>query len=176
MSPGAVVRKTSTRCSKENTAAAVFPTLISMAARHRAHLHLTGRDYRPPAVIAEAHGGNPRRVRTAQRLGGASTSEYARTASGRRAPRTCIAATAALSSANSAVEKRIAEALLFSTMCGICVVPGMGTIQGFCANSHAIAIWPGVACFRSAQRFTRATSARLWGRLSGAKRDSMGCR
>ena len=30
------------------------------------------------------------------------------------------------------------------------VVPGIGTIQGFCASSQASAIWAGVAFFRSA--------------------------
>ena len=58
-------------------------------------------------------------------------------------------------------------------MCAICVVPGMGTIHGFCAISQASAICAGVACFRSAQRFTSATSCRLCGRFSGEKRDSM---
>jgi len=38
--------------------------------------------------------------------------------------------------------------------------------------SQASAIWPGAARFRSAQRFTSSTSARLCGRFSGEKRDS----
>jgi len=36
--------------------------------------------------------------------------------------------------------KRTLAAPLFSTMCCITVVPGIGTIQGFCAISQAIAI------------------------------------
>ena len=32
---------------------------------------------------------------------------------------------------------------MFSSMCAICVVPGMGTIQGFCAISQASAICAG---------------------------------
>ena len=59
-----------------------------------------------------------------------------------------------------------AAAPMFSTMCAICVVPGMGTIHGFCAISHASAICAGVARLRSAHFFTRSTSARLWGTFS----------
>ena len=39
------------------------------------------------------------------------------------------------------------------------VVPGMGTIHGFWASSHASAIWAGVAFFRSAILRSRSTSA-----------------
>ena len=67
---------------------------------------------------------------------------------------------------------RTASAPMFSSMCAICVVPGIGTIHGFCAISHASAICAGVAFFRSAQRFTSSTSARLCGRFSGENRDS----
>ena len=41
------------------------------------------------------------------------------------------------------------------------VVPGIGTIHGFCASSQASAIWPGVAPFRWAMLSSRATSAWL---------------
>jgi hypothetical protein len=36
-------------------------------------------------------------------------------------------------------------------------VPGIGTIHGFCASSHASAIWAGVAPFLVAIRLTRST-------------------
>ena len=103
---------------------------------------------------------------------GASTPEKTSTASGRRCPRISIAETDEFSSASSAGVNRTAAAPLFSSICAICVVPGMGTIHCFCAISHASAICAGVDCFRLAQLFTRSTSARLWGRLSGENRDS----
>ena len=53
------------------------------------------------------------------------------------------------------------------------VVPGIGTIHGFCASSQASAICAGVACFCSAIRFSRSTSAMLAARASGAKRGEM---
>src|SRR5215207_4711882 len=105
-------------------------------------------------------------------LGGASAPDMASTSSGRRCPLTSIARTAESSSTSSAGANRTASAPLLSSMCAICVVPGMGTIQGFCAISHASATWAGVACFRLAQLLTRSTSARLWGRFSGEDRDS----
>src|SRR6185436_10089353 len=71
---------------------------------------------------------------------GASTPENTRTASGRRCPLTSIALTAEFSSETSACVKRTLAAPLFSTMCCITVVPGIGTIQGFCAISQATAI------------------------------------
>src|SRR6266480_7526279 len=52
-------------------------------------------------------------------------------------------------------------------------VPGIGTIQGFCASSHASAICAGVAPLRSAIRFTRSTMAMFAARASGAKRGDM---
>ena len=73
-------------------------------------------------------------------MGGASTSEKTRRLPRSRAPRIPIAETAALNSASSAGVKQIAAAPTLSTICAICVVPGMGTIQGFCAKSHASAI------------------------------------
>jgi hypothetical protein len=39
------------------------------------------------------------------------------------------------------------------------VVPGMGTIQGFCARSHASAIWAGVTPLARASDLTWSTSA-----------------
>ena len=44
----------------------------------------------------------------------------------------------------------IATAPMFSSRRWSFVVPGMGTIHGFCASSHASAICAGVAFFRSA--------------------------
>ena len=105
-------------------------------------------------------------------VGGASTPEKTSTWSGRRAPRISIAETDAFSSASSGGVNRTEVAPMFSSMCAICVVPGMGTIQGFRAISHARAIRAGVARFRSAHFFTRLTRTRLWGRFSGEKRDS----
>jgi hypothetical protein len=53
------------------------------------------------------------------------------------------------------------------------VVPGMGTIQGFCANSQASAICAGVAFLRSPICFKRSTSAWLAFIASGAKHGKM---
>ena len=46
-------------------------------------------------------------------------------------------------------------------------MPGIGTIQGFCASSHASATCAGVAPFALAMRFTRSTSDRVAVELSG---------
>lgn len=73
-------------------------------------------------------------------FGGASTPEKTSTASGRRCPRISIALTAEFSSVSSAGVNRTPAAPLFSSMCAIWVVPGIGTIQGFYAISHASAI------------------------------------
>ena len=48
-------------------------------------------------------------------------------------PLTSIACTAQFSSASSAGVNQTASAPLLSSMCAICVVPGMDTTQGFCA-------------------------------------------
>src|SRR5919202_560171 len=53
------------------------------------------------------------------------------------------------------------------------VVPGIGTIHGFCASSQANAIWAGVACFRSAIVPSRSTSAWFALRFSGVKRGTV---
>jgi len=42
----------------------------------------------------------------------------------------------------------MAAAPMFSSRRCSFVVPGIGTIQGFCASGQAIAIWAGVAFFR----------------------------
>ena len=52
------------------------------------------------------------------------------------------------------------------------VVPGIGTIHGFCASSHASAICAGVACFRSANAFSQSTNARFAFRFSAVKRGT----
>src|SRR5512145_803020 len=96
-----------------------------------------------------------------QILGGASTPEKTSTESGSRAPRISMDETAAFSSATSDGVNAIDTPPIFSSICAICVVPGMGTIQGFCAISQANAICPGMACFRLAQLFTKSTSAKL---------------
>ena len=53
------------------------------------------------------------------------------------------------------------------------VVPGIGTIQGFCARSQASAIWAGVAFFRCAILPNKSTSARFAFRASGANRGTV---
>src|SRR6266516_7937655 len=53
------------------------------------------------------------------------------------------------------------------------LVPGIGTIHGFCASSHASAICAGVTRFFSATRFNRSTSAMFAARASAAKRGEM---
>jgi len=61
----------------------------------------------------------------------------AKTPSGTPAPRTSIASTGLLSSEISASVKVVSAVLAFSSMSAICVVPGIGTIQGFWASSYA---------------------------------------
>ena len=53
------------------------------------------------------------------------------------------------------------------------MVPGIGTIQGFCASSQASAICAGVAFFRAAISPSRSTSAWFALRASGVKRGTM---
>jgi hypothetical protein len=48
------------------------------------------------------------------------------------------------------------------------VVPGIGTIHGFCASSHASAICAGVAFFCSAMRVSSSTKAKFALRASGS--------
>src|SRR6266699_6100750 len=52
------------------------------------------------------------------------------------------------------------------------VVPGIGTIHGFCASSHASAICAGVAFFCSAILPRRSTNALFALRFSGVKRGT----
>ncbi len=53
------------------------------------------------------------------------------------------------------------------------VVPGMGTIHGFCARSHANAICAGVADFWAAIRPSSAISVWFALRASGVKRGRL---
>jgi hypothetical protein len=46
-------------------------------------------------------------------------------------------------------------------------VPGIGTIHGFFASSHAIATWAGVTFLRAANELTRSTKAWFALRFSG---------
>jgi hypothetical protein len=60
---------------------------------------------------------------------------------------------------------------LSSKRCSL-VVPGIGTIHGFCARSQARATCAGVASFLSATTFTMSTSAMLALRASEEKRGT----
>ena len=75
-----------------------------------------------------------------QALAGASTPDHASTMGGMRLPCTVIAATALFNSANSPEVKEMFAAPAFCSICGIWVVPGIGTTKGPCASSHASAI------------------------------------
>ena len=70
------------------------------------------------------------------------------------------------------VSGTVAAAMFSSRRCSF-VVPGMGTIQGFCASSQANAICAGVAFFRSAMASSSSTSARLAFLASGVKRGKV---
>src|SRR6267142_145631 len=61
---------------------------------------------------------------------------------------------------------------LFSSRRDNLVVPGIGTIHGFCASSHASAICAGVAFFCSAILPSRSTNALFALRFSGVKRGT----
>ena len=61
----------------------------------------------------------------------------------------------------------------FSSRRSSFVVPGIGTIHGFCASSHASAICAGVAPLRAATSPSRSTSAWLACRASAAKRGEV---
>ena len=65
------------------------------------------------------------------------------------------------SSSISSGVKRIPSAPMFSSICGIFVVPGMGTIHGFCAINHANAICAGVACLRLAQSLRQVNKSQV---------------
>ena len=82
-------------------------------------------------------------------------------ASGYRSPWICTLAEAWSSSARSSeVRSRFADPK-FSSRRSSRLVPGIGTIHGFCARSQESATWPTVAFLRSATLVTRLTRARL---------------
>jgi len=58
-----------------------------------------------------------------------------------------VTSAAVFNSAISLELNRTSPAPLFSSMCAICVVPGIGTIHGFWAISQARAMLAGVVCF-----------------------------
>ena len=62
-------------------------------------------------------------------------------------------------SRRSSDESSIAVEPMFSSRRESLVVPGMGTIHGFCASSQARAIWAGVALFCTATLVSKSTSA-----------------
>src|SRR4030095_558943 len=99
-------------------------------------------------------------------------SVYFNTASGNRAPWIAIRdAVLSMSWRSFAVSVTCTASRFSSRRCSF-VVPGIGTIQGCCASSHAGAICAGVACFCSAMRFNKSTSARLAARAAGSKRGT----
>src|SRR5712691_8817789 len=93
--------------------------------------------------------------------------------SGYRAPCSAICAAARSISRRSSAVNSISVAARFSSSRCRFVVPGIGTIHGFFASSHASAICAGVAFFRSAIPASRSTSARFAFRFSGVKRGTM---
>ena len=110
----------------------------------------------------------------AQLFSGASTPENASTASGSRAPWIWIAAAAALSSASSSGVNRTAAAPMLSRRCGHLCRTGNrddpGLLRHQPGESDLRRAWP--ACARPSS-LAASTSARLCGRFSGEKRDSM---
>jgi hypothetical protein len=66
----------------------------------------------------------------------------------------------------------VAAPMFSSSRCSL-VVPGMGTIQGFWARSHAKATCAGVAFFRAAISPSKSTSAWFALRASADKRGTM---
>ena len=52
-------------------------------------------------------------------------------------------------------------------------VPGIGTMNGFCASNQARAIWAGVAFFTFAHRVRRSTNGWLARRFSGVQRGKV---
>src|SRR4051794_14600783 len=85
----------------------------------------------------------------------------ARMASGSRAPCTSIFDAAVSISRRSSAEISTPAAAMFSSRRCSFVVPGIGTIHGFRASSHAIAICAGVALLRAAISLSRSTTARF---------------
>ena len=84
-----------------------------------------------------------------------------------------MAAAAERMSRRSSVESVTAVAAMFSSSRASFVVPGIGTIQGFCASSQASAICAGVACLRFAIDSSSATSAWFAWRASAVKRGRL---
>src|SRR4029077_14248380 len=90
--------------------------------------------------------------------------------SGYRAPSTLISDEALSISRKSSRVSSISTAPIFSSSRFSFVVPGIGTIQGFCSSNHASAICAGVAFFRLAISPNKSTNARLAFRASGVNR------
>jgi len=94
--------------------------------------------------------------------------------SGYRAPWIVIFEAALSISHKSSDVSSTATAPMFSSRRSSLRVPGIGTIHGFWASSHASAIWAGVVFFfRSATLRSRSTRARFAFRASGVKRGTM---
>src|SRR5271165_3081317 len=79
--------------------------------------------------------------------------------SGYRSPWIVILEAAVSISRRSSDVSSTASTPMFSSRRCTFVVPGIGTIHGFCASTQASAIWAGVAFFRSAIAPIRSTSA-----------------
>ena len=62
---------------------------------------------------------------------------------------------------------------MFSSRRWSFVVPGIGTIHGFCARSQASATWAGVASWRSAIRRSSSTNASFASREATSKRGTV---
>ena len=91
-----------------------------------------------------------------------------------RSPCTVICASGAVDvrAGRRGVSSTAAAPRFSSRRCSF-VVPGIGTIHGFCASSQASAICAGVAFFRAAIVPSRSTSAWFALRASGVKRGTM---
>src|SRR5258705_2890556 len=90
----------------------------------------------------------------------------------RRPPRSTLFPYTTLFRSRSSDVNLIASEPLFSSRRDNLVVPGIGTIHGFCASSHASAICAGVAFFCSAILPSRSTNALFALRFSGVKRGT----
>lgn len=84
-----------------------------------------------------------------------------------------MASSERVSSVISAEVSDTPAAAVFCSIWSLLVVPGMGTIHGLRARSHASAICPGAAFFLIAQDFSSSTSCKLCGKFSGEKRASV---
>src|SRR3954465_764262 len=99
--------------------------------------------------------------------------DIASMAAGYRAPCTSIFEAALSISRRSSDVSFISTAPRFSSRRCSFVVPGIGTIHGFCARSHASAICAGVARFLLATLASKSTRAWFALRASGAKRGTL---